>query len=70
MWSTIALYGAALILIGGMIYALIRIYGGKKVAEIRRDIAEDEAERRAEHAVEAAKPMSHSPLSDLFVHDK
>jgi hypothetical protein len=62
-WTTIAITVAALALLGGLILALVRVYGRGKVSEVKRDIAQEEAERRREHAEEAAKPMSRTPLT-------
>lgn len=65
-WTTIAITVASLALVVGLIVAIVRVWGGKKVAEVKRDIAEDEAERRAKDAEIAARPYPARPLDELF----
>jgi hypothetical protein len=62
-WTTIALCAAGLILALAVIWGAIWISRKWGQSEVRQAIAEDEAERRAQDAEIASKPMSRSPLT-------
>jgi hypothetical protein len=70
MSTTIALYGAGLILVLALIYGAYRLILKYGTVKEKLTVARDENERRAEDAELAAQPMSRTPLSDLFVRDK
>ena len=57
---------AALVLIGVVILALVKIYGRAKASEVRLDIAAEDQERRERDAAIAARPASKRPLDELF----
>lgn len=63
MWTTIGLTVGGLVLIGGVLWMTYRLAYSKGRSEVRQAIAESESERRQEHAVEAAKPMSREPFT-------
>lgn len=66
MWPTIALYGSGLLLALAILCGAVWIGKRWGRSEVRRVIAEDEAERRARDAEIAAMPAGKRPLDELF----
>ena len=63
MWTMLGIAGGCLILVGGMLWFTYRLAYRQGKSDTERSLARSEAERRAEHAEMAARPMSREPFT-------